>query len=117
MKTKQMIAALTITVGLLTSATAWALAPNLNAKTLVAQTTCGETVELPFAYLSHFEKRLLTTAVEIFNGEGDTQAAGCWVTDESVGCEGFGYVCWVQVLPGGPGEPDVYDYGCGKETC
>ncbi len=89
--------------------------------TPVTQASCSATQETVFARLSAEEQRVLQETADAFNKYHESQkpdaALGCQVSPGSASCEAFGYVCWVQVFPGGPGEPDELDYGCAKETC
>jgi len=101
--------------------TSYELRAILDSTTPVTQSTCKNTQETIFARLSAEEQRVLGDAADLFNEEqkssNSTFKAGCQVSPGSVSCNAFGYVCWVQTIPGGPGEPDVLDYGCGEETC
>ncbi|HSP78853.1 MAG TPA: hypothetical protein VLQ93_10005, partial [Myxococcaceae bacterium] len=97
-----------------------ALRAVLEDDTPVTQQDCASTQVTPFARISRYEQMTLSDAADLFNAYQTgpvTPAAGCVVEPGHASCSAFGYVCWVQVLEGGPGEPDVLDYGCGKETC
>lgn len=89
-----------LTLGFAISSTASALTLELNKKTMVEQTTCEDTTEVPFAYLSAGEQRTLQYAVDVFNS-GAEQADGCEIVESpvhaSISCTYGGIQCWVGV--------------------